>query len=91
MFGGKQGAGREAVAGDRGGRGGAVQDGAQPPCVPAPVGGAIGLGYVKCREDGESAESQLGSEYSIDVAGTIVPAEVSFRPMYDPKSAQVRL
>ena len=55
------------------------------------LGGAIGLGYVKCREDGESAESQLGSEYSIDVAGTIVPAEVSFRPMYDPKSAQVRL
>ena len=55
------------------------------------LGGAIGLGYVKCRKDGESAESQLGSEYSIDVAGTIVPAEVSFRPMYDPKSAQVRL
>ena len=55
------------------------------------LGGAIGLGYVKCREDGESAESQLGSKYSIDVAGTIVPAEVSFRPMYDPKSAQVRL
>ena len=55
------------------------------------LGGAIGLGYVKCSEDGESAESQLGSEYSIDVAGTIVPAEVSFRPMYDPKSAQVRL
>ena len=55
------------------------------------LGGAIGLGYVKCRGDGESAESQLGSEYSIDVAGTIVPAEVSFRPMYDPKSAQVRL
>ena len=55
------------------------------------LGGAIGLGYVKCREDGESAESQLGSEYSIDVAGRIVPAEVSFRPMYDPKSAQVRL
>ena len=55
------------------------------------LGGSIGLGYVKCREDGESAESQLGSEYSIDVAGTIVPTEVSFRPMYDPKSAQVRL
>ena len=55
------------------------------------LGSAIGLGYVKCRGDGESAESQLGSEYSIDVAGTIVPAEVSFRPMYDPKSAQVRL
>ena len=48
-------------------------------------------GYVKCRDAGESAEQQLGSDYSIDVAGTIVPAEVSFRPMYDPKSAQVRL
>ena len=55
------------------------------------LGGAIGLGYVKCSEEGESAEQQLGSDYSIDVAGTIVPAEVSFRPMYDPKSAQVRL
>ena len=55
------------------------------------LGGAIGLGYVKCHEGGESVESQLGSEYSIDVAGTIVPAEVSFRPMYDPKSVQVWL
>jgi len=55
------------------------------------LGSAIGLGYVKCREDGETADQQLQSEYSIDVAGTVVPAEVSFRPMYDPKSAQVRL
>ena len=55
------------------------------------LGGAIGLGYVKCAADGESAEAQLRSDYAIDVAGTIVPAEVSFRPMYDPKAAQVRL
>ena len=55
------------------------------------LGGAIGLGYVKCREDGESAEQQLQSSYSIDVAGQIVPAEVSLRPMYDPKATQVRL
>jgi 4-methylaminobutanoate oxidase (formaldehyde-forming) len=55
------------------------------------LGGAIGLGYVKCREDGETAEQQLLSDYSIDVAGQIVPAEVSFRAMYDPTAAQVRL
>jgi len=55
------------------------------------LGGAIGLGYVKCASNGESAEEQLRSDYAIDVAGTIVPAEVSFLPMYDPKAAQVRL
>ncbi|MEC7360871.1 MAG: aminomethyltransferase family protein, partial [Pseudomonadota bacterium] len=55
------------------------------------LGGAIGLGYVKCREVGESAEEQIKSTYSIDVAGQIVPAEVSLKPMYDPKAAQVRL
>ena len=55
------------------------------------LGGAIGLGYVACQSEGESADEQLRSSYSIDVAGTIVPAEVSFKPMYDPKAAQVRL
>ena len=55
------------------------------------LGAAIGLGYVKCRDLGESAEQQLQSTYSIDVAGQIVPAEVSLKPMYDPKAAQVRL
>mgnify|MGYP005719879271 FL=1 len=52
---------------------------------------AIGLGYVACRSDGESADEQLRSTYSIDVAGSIIPAEVSLKPMYDPKAAQVRL
>ena len=55
------------------------------------LGGAIGLGYVKCRDLGESTKQQLQSTYSIDVAGQIVPAEVSLKPMYDPKAAQVRL
>ena len=55
------------------------------------LGGAIGLGYVACRRDGESADEQLRSAYSIDVAGSIIPAETSLKPMYDPKAAQVRL
>ena len=55
------------------------------------LGGAVGLGYVKCRYDGETAEAQLNASYAIDVAGKIVEADVSFKPMYDPKAAQVRL
>ena len=52
------------------------------------LGGAIGLGYVPC--PGESAAQVLGSTFEIDVAGTRVPAEVSLKPLYDPKGARVR-
>lgn len=55
------------------------------------LGGAIGLGYVKCKSDGETAAEQLQSSYSIDVAGEMIEAEVSLKPMYDPKAEQVRL
>ncbi|MDA0357613.1 MAG: FAD-dependent oxidoreductase [Proteobacteria bacterium] len=55
------------------------------------IGAAIGLGYVKCNEVGESAESQLSSHYQIDVAGRLVDAEVSLRPVYDPKALQVKI
>ena len=52
------------------------------------LGGAIGMGYVPCA--GETAQEVLASRYEIDVAGTRVAAEVSLRPMYDPKSERVR-
>ena len=55
------------------------------------LGAAIGLGYVKCKMTGETAQQQLQSSYQIDVAGRLVDADVSFSPMYDPKSLQVRL
>jgi len=55
------------------------------------LGGAIGLGYVRCAHDGETGEEQLKSHYEIDVAGRIVEAEVSLKPMYDPAAARVRL
>jgi heterotetrameric sarcosine oxidase gamma subunit len=55
------------------------------------LGGAIGLGYVPCREVGESAEAQLAASYQIDVAGKLVDAEVSLKPLYDPKSGRVKL
>ena len=55
------------------------------------LGGAIGLGYVKCASIGEDLENQLVSKYQIDVAGQLVDAEVSFVPMYDPKGLKVKL
>jgi 4-methylaminobutanoate oxidase (formaldehyde-forming) len=50
--------------------------------------GAIGLGYVPC--EGQTLDQVLASSYEIDVAGTKVGAEVSFRPMYDPDSKLLR-
>jgi glycine cleavage system T protein len=55
------------------------------------LGGAIGLGYVKCSTVGETAEAQLNAHYQIDVAGKLVDADVSLRPFYDPKALQVKL
>lgn len=49
---------------------------------------AIGMGYVPC--EGESAADVLGSSYEIDVCGVKVKAEVSLKPMYDPKSERVK-
>lgn len=53
------------------------------------LGGAIGMGYVPCK--GESADQVLASGYQIEVAGTRVRAEVSLRPMYDPKSERAKV
>ena len=50
------------------------------------LGGAIGLGYVPCK--GESTADVLSSTYEIDVAGTRVHADISIKPMYDPKGAR---
>ncbi len=55
------------------------------------LGGAIGLGYVKCSAVGETAEAQLNAHYQIDVAGKLVDADVSLRPFYDPKALKVKL
>ncbi|WP_299147102.1 FAD-dependent oxidoreductase [uncultured Tateyamaria sp.] len=52
------------------------------------LGGAMGLGYVPCT--GETAADVLASSYQIGVAGTRVKAEVSLKPMYDPKSERVK-
>ena len=52
------------------------------------LGAAVGMGYVPC--EGEKPEQALSSSYQIEVAGTLVDAKASLRPMYDPKSERVR-
>jgi 4-methylaminobutanoate oxidase (formaldehyde-forming) len=54
------------------------------------LGGAVGLGYVPCRP-GETAEELLAGSYAVDVAGTVVGAEASLRPLHDPTGARLRL
>jgi 4-methylaminobutanoate oxidase (formaldehyde-forming) len=54
------------------------------------LGAAIGMGYVPI-EAGETSEQILGSSWEIEIAGTRVGAEVSIKPMYDPKSERVRM
>ena len=59
------------------------------------LGGAIGLGYVPCRDDagaaGDDAKSMLASNYAIDVAGENVAAEASLKPLYDPDGARMKM
>ena len=52
------------------------------------LGGAVGMGYVPC--PGETVDQVLASTYQIEVAGTLVTAKASLRPLYDPKSERVR-
>ena len=52
------------------------------------LGGAIGLGYVPCRAD-ESPAEMLASTYQIEVAGRLVGAEASLKPLYDPSGLRI--
>jgi 4-methylaminobutanoate oxidase (formaldehyde-forming) len=54
------------------------------------LGGAVGLGYVKC-ERGEGAEALLASRYEIEVAGERFPAQASLKALYDPKAERTRM
>ncbi|MGE0499352.1 MAG: FAD-dependent oxidoreductase [Rhizobiaceae bacterium] len=53
------------------------------------LGGAIGLGYVPCKDETEA--DVLHSSYEIEIAGERFAAEASLKPMYDPKAERVRM
>ena len=52
------------------------------------LGGAVGLAFVE--HDGPVTAQWLAEgSWSVDIAGRVVPARVSLRPLYDPTSARV--
>ena len=53
------------------------------------LGGAIGLGYV-CAEHRIEADWVLEGEYKIEIAGDLFEAEISLKPMYDPKAERIK-
>ncbi len=53
------------------------------------LGAAMGMGYIPC--ENEALSDVLSSTFQIDVAGTLVDAEVSSKPFYDPKSERVKV
>ncbi|PHQ70305.1 MAG: FAD-dependent oxidoreductase [Sneathiella sp.] len=54
------------------------------------LGAAVGLGYVE-NPDGVDATFVNAGSYEILVAGDMVPATASLQPLYDPKSARVKM
>lgn len=52
-------------------------------------GAAMGMGYIPCPQ--EKLSDVLADTFQIDVAGTLVEAEVSSKPFYDPKSERVKV
>ncbi len=54
------------------------------------LGGAVGMGYVPCRDAGDDGSAMLASDYLINVAGVDVAAEVSLKPMYDPDALRMK-
>ncbi len=52
------------------------------------LGGAIGMGYVPC-QPGETPAETLASTYQIEVAGRLVGAEASLKPLYDPSGLRI--
>ncbi|GAA1746561.1 FAD-dependent oxidoreductase [Nostocoides vanveenii] len=54
------------------------------------LGGAVGLAMVEAPEAVTTGWLDEG-EWSVEIAGDLVPARVSLRPLYDPGSARVRM
>ncbi|MEM6987934.1 MAG: FAD-dependent oxidoreductase, partial [Pseudomonadota bacterium] len=53
------------------------------------LGGAIGMGYVK-HADGVTADMVNSGNWHIRVAGELIPAVASLKPLYDPSNERIR-
>ena len=55
------------------------------------LGSSVGMGYVTCKQKGESPEEHLKGNYMIDVAGKRYSANAYLKPAYDPLSNNVKI
>jgi sarcosine dehydrogenase len=55
------------------------------------LGTNIGVGYVRNREEGVTAEYVISGDYQLEIACKLYPAKVSLETLYDPKSERVRV
>ena len=55
------------------------------------LGSSVGMGYVTCKQKGESPEEHLKGNYMIDVAGKRYSATAYLKPAYDPLSNNVKI
>ncbi|MEM7563900.1 MAG: FAD-dependent oxidoreductase, partial [Pseudomonadota bacterium] len=53
------------------------------------LGGSVGLGYIH-EHDGVTPDYLSSAEFTIDVGGDRIPADVSLSAMYDPKAERMR-
>jgi glycine cleavage system aminomethyltransferase T len=54
------------------------------------LGAAMGMGYVE-HHDGVTADLIRSASFELQVAGEMIPAKASLRPMYDPGGERVRM
>ncbi|MGF1665082.1 MAG: aminomethyltransferase family protein, partial [Acidimicrobiia bacterium] len=54
------------------------------------LGAAMGMGYVE-HHDGVTADLIRSVSFQLQVAGEMIPAKASLRPMYDPAGERVRM
>ena len=47
------------------------------------------MGYVPLKE--EAIKSVEGSDFHIEISGTMAKAKISSRPLYDPSSEKIRV
>jgi 4-methylaminobutanoate oxidase (formaldehyde-forming) len=53
------------------------------------LGGAVGLAMIEAGEPIDAAWL-AGGRWTVDIAGTHYPAEVSFKPLYDPEMKRIK-
>jgi len=54
------------------------------------IGASMGLGYVECADGEATADYVKSGSYEINVAGNLIPATASLRPLYDPKMERIK-